>query len=70
MASTGFKRFFADLLGWETLDGTLAGVTCLMWNDLAPIVDLAKKLLHQYNPSEAEEIMDVGPGGYVVRLSR
>jgi len=65
MAITGFKRFFADLLGWDTLDGTLAGATCLTWNDSSPIVDLAKKLLHQYRSSEANEMIDVGPGGYV-----
>jgi hypothetical protein len=65
MAITGFKRFFADLLGWDTLDGTLAGATCLTWNDSSPIVDLAKKLLNQYRSSEANEMIDVGPGGYV-----
>jgi len=57
-----FRRFYVDLLGWEALDGILFTNQSVLWNESTPIVDLARKLLYQYHPSEAEEIMDGGTG--------
>ncbi|MBM4462737.1 MAG: ABC transporter substrate-binding protein [Chloroflexi bacterium] len=57
-----FKGFYVDLVGWEIIDGTLFTNQSIYWNESTPIVDLAKTLLHQYRPSEAEEIIKAGVG--------
>ena len=57
-----FKGFYVDLVGWEVIDGTLFTNQSIYWNESTPIVDLLKKLLYQYRPSQAKEIIDAGVG--------
>jgi len=57
-----YRGFFVDLLGWESLDGTLTANQSILWNESTPIVDLVTKLLYQYRPSQADEIIYAGLG--------
>jgi len=66
---TRFQGFVTDMCGWEALDGTLSAQGTLWWNESVPIVDLAKKLLQEYRPDEAEETVQAG-SGYVDAIQR
>jgi ABC-type branched-subunit amino acid transport system substrate-binding protein len=61
------RGFWADLYGWETLNGLLTTSSSLCWDQSTPVVDLAQKLVHEFHPGKAEDIIYSGgayPGGY------
>jgi hypothetical protein len=79
-AAGGKARFYSDesipafwdyLIrtdGWSILDGTLCYISAAWWTDTFPVVDLAKELLLQNHPNEADETMMNGNnylGGFV-----
>jgi ABC-type branched-subunit amino acid transport system substrate-binding protein len=68
-----YTGFFAELVGWEGLDGTLTANQSMLWDESTPIVDLVKKLLQQYRSSEANQIKAgavqyVGPAHQVIAI--
>jgi hypothetical protein len=64
-ASAGaYKGFFVDLVGWKALDGMLSSTTQGWVTDPYPMIDLAKEILRQNHPAEADELIEAG-NGYV-----
>jgi hypothetical protein len=59
-AVTAFLGFIVDMCGWEALDGTLTCAVCPWWDESYPLVNLAKQLLNEYRPGDAEEMMSSG----------
>ena len=57
-----FLRSVDDAKAWGQIDGTLMTKGTPYWNEEDPMVDLAKKLLFENHPREAEEIMRGGVG--------
>ncbi|MBM4463754.1 MAG: ABC transporter substrate-binding protein [Chloroflexi bacterium] len=64
LASMGsYRKFYADLVGWDVLDGCYSTSNSFYWTDSDPIVDLAKTAVHRYrSSSEAAEIIAAGQG--------
>jgi hypothetical protein len=64
LASIGsYRKFYADLVGWNVLDGCYSTSNSFYWTDMDPIVDLAKTVVHRYrSSSEAAEIIASGQG--------
>ena len=58
--STAFRGLDVDVCGWEALDGYLNTCVCRWWTEPYPLVDLAKKLLYQNHPGEADDIIYSG----------
>jgi len=63
-AMMSYRAFYANLCGWDALDGSLCTANSYYWNDSSAQVDLFKKLVHDYHPSEVNTII-AGGNGYV-----
>jgi hypothetical protein len=62
-ASAGaYKGFFVDLVGWEGVDGLLSSTTQGWVSDPYPKLDLAKEILGQNHPAEADDLIRAGTG--------
>jgi hypothetical protein len=58
--AASYRGFLVDMLGYEGLDGTLTSNSAPFWTDDTPIVRLAKQLLEQYRPKQAEDVIYAG----------
>jgi len=58
--AASYRGFLVDQCGWERLDGLLTPNMSLMWNEPTPLVNLAKELLHTYQPDKAKEWIYAG----------
>jgi ABC-type branched-subunit amino acid transport system substrate-binding protein len=57
-----FQTMYAQLVGWDLLDGQYSTANSFYWTDTAsPIVDLATTLVHRYH--SAGEAQDIISGG-------
>ncbi|MBM4463490.1 MAG: ABC transporter substrate-binding protein [Chloroflexi bacterium] len=57
-----YEKLLKDSCGWQALDGTLAGVTCPLWKESLPLVDLAREALERYHAGEARDLIASGYG--------
>lgn len=58
--AASYRGFLVDMLGYEGLDGTLTSNSAPFWTDDTPIVRLARQLLEQYRPKQAEDVIYAG----------
>jgi len=62
-ASSGaYKGFFVDLVGWDGVDGMLSATTQGWVSDPYDMIELAKEILRQKHPDEADELIEAGTG--------
>jgi len=57
-----FKGFYVDLVGWEGVDGMLSTTTQGWVTDPYPMIELAKQILRQKHPAEADDLIESGTG--------
>ncbi len=57
-----FMGMVSDADLWDEIDGMLMIRSTKWWNEEGAIIDLTKKLLYEYRPDEAEDIMAKGVG--------
>lgn len=55
-----FMGMIDDARLWDEIDGMFFFKTSRWWNEDGPLIDLAKKLLHEYHPESADEVMRSG----------
>jgi len=60
LAST--KGFLVEMVGWDTVDGTLTCEIEYWWDEDVETINLAKEVLQRYRPGEAEDIIAMGSG--------
>lgn len=71
MDEWAFKDMLEDKCGKEAIDGSWAANPQGWWTSPSPLIELAKDLLYEYHPQEAEAVMSAGHGycGGVVYMS-
>jgi len=57
-SAPAFRGFYADMVGWEGLDGSVCVFMNRLWNETDPYIDLASEILYRYRADEAEEIIN------------
>ena len=61
--AAAYKGFYVDLVGWENLDGFLTADGQLQWWDVSnELIDLARSLLQQWRPGQADSMIRAGSG--------
>ena len=61
--AAAYKGFYVNLVGWENLDGFLTTDGQLQWWDVSnERIDLARELLQQWRPGQAEDMILAGSG--------
>ncbi len=59
---TTFLHMITEAELWDKIDGMLFIKTSLWWNEDGELINLAKKLLYENHPDEAEDIIRTGSG--------
>ena len=57
-----WRSLLVDKVGYEALDGSLSFHGAGWWNDPYPVIDIAKELLYENHPADADDIVYSGYG--------